>query len=266
MQQTDRPACPANRPTKSGLRGLLPLSTAPVAQRIHRRVTDRPHSHRAGKTALDYCRSGHSREIARENPLRFFRKQRMAPPSARREARSIVRRDASRQARARLARPCGSTACAPSARLGLAKTLIARAIAARGAAGGTLNRTKTSANTALFAGNHSETKVNLIAIARRQYRLRNHTPGPGMHASIVLSTVTGQTLLLAVVAVAALTVIAILARRLSEQNTRLSNAIDNMSQGLCMFDAQGRIVAGQSPLYRHVQAVAGDRAAGLHAA
>ena len=63
-----------------------------------------------------------------------------------------------------------------------------------------------------------------------------------MHASIVLSTVTGQTLLLAVVAVAALTVIAILARRLSEQNTRLSNAIDNMSQGLCMFDAQGRIV------------------------
>ncbi len=63
-----------------------------------------------------------------------------------------------------------------------------------------------------------------------------------MHASIVLSTVTGQTLLLAVVAVAALTVIAILARRLSEQNTRLSNAIDNMSQGLNMFDAQGRIV------------------------
>jgi methyl-accepting chemotaxis protein len=63
-----------------------------------------------------------------------------------------------------------------------------------------------------------------------------------MHASVVLSTVTGQTLLLAVVAVAALTVIAILARRLSEQNTRLSNAIDNMSQGLCMFDVQGRVV------------------------
>ncbi len=36
--------------------------------------------------------------------------------------------------------------------------------------------------------------------------------------------------------------IAVLARRLSEQNTRLSNAIDNMSQGLCMFDTQGRIV------------------------
>ena len=31
-------------------------------------------------------------------------------------------------------------------------------------------------------------------------------------------------------------------RRLSVQNRRLSTAVDNMSQGLCMFDAQGRIV------------------------
>jgi methyl-accepting chemotaxis protein len=69
-----------------------------------------------------------------------------------------------------------------------------------------------------------------------------HTPGPGMQASILLSTVMGQTILLAIVAVAALTTIVIFARRLGVQNRRLSTAVDNMSQGLCMFDAQGIIV------------------------
>jgi hypothetical protein len=43
-------------------------------------------------------------------------------------------------------------------------------------------------------------------------------------------------------ALAVLTGIFILLRRSSAQNMRLSTAIDNMSQGLCMFDAQGRIV------------------------
>ncbi len=63
-----------------------------------------------------------------------------------------------------------------------------------------------------------------------------------MNASILLSTVMGQTILLAIVAVAALATIAVFARRLGAQNGRLSTAVDNMSQGLCMFDAHGRIV------------------------
>ena len=49
-------------------------------------------------------------------------------------------------------------------------------------------------------------------------------------------------MLLAGLCVAALALVGILYRRLGAQNRRLSNAIDNMSQGLCMFDAQGRIV------------------------
>ncbi|MBI2713969.1 MAG: PAS-domain containing protein [Rhizobiales bacterium] len=56
------------------------------------------------------------------------------------------------------------------------------------------------------------------------------------------STVAGQTLLLAAFGVAALALVGIVHRRLGAQNRRLRNAIDNMSQGLCMFDTQGRIV------------------------
>jgi PAS domain S-box-containing protein len=56
------------------------------------------------------------------------------------------------------------------------------------------------------------------------------------------TTLTGQAMLLATLGIAALTFVAVLHRRLSNQNKRLLNAIDNMSQGLCMFDAQGRIV------------------------
>ena len=56
------------------------------------------------------------------------------------------------------------------------------------------------------------------------------------------STVAGQGMLLAGLCAAALTFVGILYRRQSAQNRRLLNAIDNMSQGLCMFDAQGCIV------------------------
>jgi methyl-accepting chemotaxis protein len=63
-----------------------------------------------------------------------------------------------------------------------------------------------------------------------------------MFASILPSTVAGQAMLLAGVCTAALAVVAILYCRMSAQNRRLSNAINNMSQGLLMFDAQGRIV------------------------
>jgi methyl-accepting chemotaxis protein len=63
-----------------------------------------------------------------------------------------------------------------------------------------------------------------------------------MHSSIVPSTIAGQTLLLAALGIAALALVGIWYRRLVVQNRRLSNAIDNMTQGLCMFDAQGSIV------------------------
>jgi methyl-accepting chemotaxis protein len=70
-------------------------------------------------------------------------------------------------------------------------------------------------------------------------QLRTRT---GMLSSIVASTVAGQALLLAVLCMVALAVVGILYRRFAAQNRRLSTAVDNMSQGLLMFDAQGRIV------------------------
>jgi PAS domain-containing protein len=63
-----------------------------------------------------------------------------------------------------------------------------------------------------------------------------------MSASLMPLTLTGPAMLLAGLGIAALTFVAALHRRLNNQNQRLINAIDNMSQGLCMFDAQGRIV------------------------
>jgi len=64
----------------------------------------------------------------------------------------------------------------------------------------------------------------------------------GMLSFIAPSTVAGQALLLAALGVVALTLVGVWYRRQAAQNRRLSNALDNMSQGLCMFDAQGRIV------------------------
>ena len=63
-----------------------------------------------------------------------------------------------------------------------------------------------------------------------------------MFAFILPSTVAGQALLFASVCVAALLLAGITHRRLRVTNGRLLNAISNMSQGLNMFDAQGRIV------------------------
>jgi len=56
------------------------------------------------------------------------------------------------------------------------------------------------------------------------------------------STAAGQFTLIAGASIALLAVASIFYRRLQEQNRRLSTALNNMSQGLNMFDAQGRII------------------------
>ena len=58
----------------------------------------------------------------------------------------------------------------------------------------------------------------------------------------MFSFLSSSATLLAGLCIIALMLVAALHRRLSTQSRRLSNAIDNMSQGLCMFDSQGRIV------------------------
>jgi hypothetical protein len=63
-----------------------------------------------------------------------------------------------------------------------------------------------------------------------------------MFSSTLPSTVAGQAIVLAGLCLAALALVGILHRRIATQNRRLLNAIDNMSQGLCMFNPQGRIV------------------------
>jgi PAS domain S-box-containing protein len=62
-----------------------------------------------------------------------------------------------------------------------------------------------------------------------------------MLESFLPSSTAGEALLLAALPVAVLCAVALWHRRLKTQNRRLVNAIDNMSQGLCMFDAQGTI-------------------------
>ncbi|MCK9908944.1 PAS-domain containing protein [Microbacteriaceae bacterium K1510] len=63
-----------------------------------------------------------------------------------------------------------------------------------------------------------------------------------MIASFLPSSAAGQVVLLAGVCLAALALVAIVHRRYAVQNRRLLSAIDNMSQGLNMFDAQGRVI------------------------
>ena len=63
-----------------------------------------------------------------------------------------------------------------------------------------------------------------------------------MFASFLPSTAVGQITLIAGACIVLLAVICIFHRRLQEQNRRLSTAPNNMSQGLNMFDAQGRIL------------------------
>jgi methyl-accepting chemotaxis protein len=62
-----------------------------------------------------------------------------------------------------------------------------------------------------------------------------------MFTSVLPSTFAGQAALIAGACFSTLAVVCIFYRRLQEQNRRLSTALNNMSQGLNMFDAQGRI-------------------------
>ncbi|HZL31402.1 MAG TPA: PAS-domain containing protein [Pseudolabrys sp.] len=59
--------------------------------------------------------------------------------------------------------------------------------------------------------------------------------------SSLLSAIANQAMLLAGLALAGFLFVVALQRRQSAQNRQLSAALDNMSQGLNMFDAQGRI-------------------------
>jgi hypothetical protein len=63
-----------------------------------------------------------------------------------------------------------------------------------------------------------------------------------MLSSTLLWTATGQAMLLAGMCAVALAFAGILYRRQTAQNRQLSTAVDNMSQGLCMFNPHGRIV------------------------
>ena len=94
---------------------------------------------------------------------------------------------------------------------------------------------------ALFPRQEWEIRINYIASAATQY-WADQISWARMIASILPSTVAGQAILFAGVCVAALAFAGALHRRLRVTNGRLLSAINNMSQGLNMFDAQGRII------------------------
>ena len=87
-----------------------------------------------------------------------------------------------------------------------------------------------------------------------------------MLATTFTSGIPGWALLSAGFGICALSIAISRHSNVGTRNRRLLDAIDNMSQGLSMFDAQTRIVLRQPPLSRDVQAVARHREAGLHAA
>src|SRR5262245_4267796 len=62
-----------------------------------------------------------------------------------------------------------------------------------------------------------------------------------MFTLVLPSTSAGHAALLASLVIAAFALVAVLYGRLRQQNRRLLTALNNMSQGLNMFDAQGHI-------------------------
>jgi methyl-accepting chemotaxis protein len=79
-----------------------------------------------------------------------------------------------------------------------------------------------------------------MAIAIAHYR-GGIPPRAGMFSSALPSTDASQAILLAGLCLAALVVAGLRYRRMTVQNRRLLTALENMSQGLNMFDEQGRI-------------------------
>jgi PAS domain-containing protein len=63
-----------------------------------------------------------------------------------------------------------------------------------------------------------------------------------MPASLLPSTTTGQLFLLTIFCLVAFFAGGFVYQRLRGRNRRLANALDNMSQGLVMFDGNSRIV------------------------
>jgi len=78
-----------------------------------------------------------------------------------------------------------------------------------------------------------------------------------MVTTILPSITAGQAIVAAGACLAVLAMVGFYYRRLHIQNQSLSNAFDNMSQGLCMFDAQGRIVVRNQP-YIEMYKLAGE--------
>ena len=67
-------------------------------------------------------------------------------------------------------------------------------------------------------------------------------PRADMFSSALPSNDASHAILLAGLCLAALAVAGVLYRRMAATNRQLANALNNMSQGLCMFDSRGRIV------------------------
>jgi methyl-accepting chemotaxis protein len=68
-----------------------------------------------------------------------------------------------------------------------------------------------------------------------------------MVTTILPSTTAGQAIIAAGACLAVLALVGFYYRARHTHNYRLASALDNMSQGLCMFDAQGRIVVRNQP-------------------
>jgi PAS domain-containing protein len=98
------------------------------------------------------------------------------------------------------------------------------------------------AMTGSLAGNRRQTNLNHIAITDGHYRRTSPPARAGMLSFLLPSSPVGQALLLATPCIAMLALAGFWYRRLAAQNRRLSTAVGNISQGLLMFDAQGRIV------------------------
>jgi methyl-accepting chemotaxis protein len=85
------------------------------------------------------------------------------------------------------------------------------------------------------------TNVNHIAIARLDSGA-GIALGAGMSLFSLPASLTSLTIAVAGLSVAAFVIAGLRRRRIGAQHRRLSDAIDNMSQGLIMFDGQTRIV------------------------